>query len=90
VPQGRWSCYYSHPDGTEEWYLNDKCHREDGPALTWGDGTEHWFLKDKRHREDGPAITYSDGREEWYLNDKELNDLEITRHICETYGGKAV
>jgi hypothetical protein len=67
--------------------LNGKRHREDGPAVIYPNGLEQWFLNDKRHRKDGPAITYSDGTEFWFLNGKKLNDLEITRLICETYGG---
>ena len=50
------------------WYLNDKLHREDGPAIEYADGYKYWFLNDKLHRVDGPAIECDDGRREWYLN----------------------
>ena len=30
--------------GTKSWYLNDKLHREDGPAIEWADGTKYWYL----------------------------------------------
>jgi hypothetical protein len=33
--------------GTKYYYLNDKLHREDGPAVECADGTKHWFLNDK-------------------------------------------
>ena len=55
-------------NGTKDWYLNGKRHREDGPAIEWPDGTKHWYLNGKHHREDGPAIEYSDGAKEWWLN----------------------
>jgi len=28
------------PDGTQEWRLNGRLHRTDGPALIWTDGSE--------------------------------------------------
>ena len=56
--------------GNKYWYLNDKLHREDGPAVEWDDGDKWWYLNDERHREDGPAIECADGDKEWYLNDE--------------------
>ena len=63
---------------SERWYLNDKLHREDGPAYQrWHkDGQkeyERWWLNGKRHRENGPArqYWYSNGQkkyENWFLN----------------------
>ena len=63
-------------DGTKFWYLNDKYHREDGPAVERADGTKSWFLNGKRHREDGPAIEYADGTKFWCLNGKYLTQEE--------------
>ena len=63
-------------NGYEEWYLNDKLHREDGPAVEWDNGYKSWYLNGKRHREDGPAIEYSDGDKEWYLNGIEYTEDE--------------
>ena len=57
-------------DGSKEWYLNDKLHREDGPAVELADGSRAWYLNGKFHREDGPAIEYPDGSKYWYLNDE--------------------
>jgi hypothetical protein len=48
-------------DGSKEWWLNGKRHREDGPAVEHADGYKSWWLKGKRHREDGPAVEYADG-----------------------------
>lgn len=57
-------------DGSKEWYLNGKCHREDGPAIEWADGTKCWYLDGDLHREDGPAVEYANGSKFWYLNGK--------------------
>ena len=55
-------------NGSKEWFLNGKRHREDGPAYESANGTKHWFLNGTLHREDGPAIEYDDGSKEWFLN----------------------
>jgi hypothetical protein len=60
----------THPNGDKWWYLNNKHHREDGPAIEYANGTKEWWLNDKRHREDGPAIEWADGHKSWYLNGK--------------------
>ena len=57
-------------NGSKYWYLNDKQHREDGPAVERADGTKYWYLNDKCHREDGPAFEGADGSKEWCLNDE--------------------
>jgi hypothetical protein len=44
-----------YPDGTKQWWLNGKYHREDGPAIEHANGDKEWYLNGKRHREDGPA-----------------------------------
>ena len=56
--------------GDKEWWLNDKLHREDGPAFESTNGNKEWHLHGHHHREDGPAIERADGYKEWYLNDK--------------------
>ena len=30
--------------GSKYWYLNDKLHREDGPAIDWVYGANEWYL----------------------------------------------
>jgi hypothetical protein len=62
--------------GSKFWCLNDKLHREDGPAVEHADGYKSWWLKGKRHREDGPAVEYAYGSKEWYLNDKCMTEEE--------------
>ncbi len=64
-------------DGNKFWYLNDKLHREGGPAAEWVDGTKAWYLKGKLHREGGPALERADGTKEWYLNGEEVTEEEV-------------
>ena len=65
---------------SEHYFLNNKLHREDGPALIsyYENGeiaSELYLLNDKWHREDGPTYIryYENGNiyfEHYYLNDK--------------------
>jgi|TARA_R110002073_G_scaffold255450_1_gene417994 hypothetical protein len=64
------------PDGTKKWFLNDKRHREDGPAIEYASGAKEWFLNGKRHREDGPAVERANGNKWWFLNGKRLTEKE--------------
>ena len=57
-------------NGSRQWYLNGKLHREDGPAVEHADGTRKWYLNGKRHRDDFPAVERADGYRSWYLNGK--------------------
>jgi hypothetical protein len=56
--------------GTKRWLLNQRYHREDGPAYESHEGIKAWFLNGNRHRTDGPAIERLDGSIEWWLNNK--------------------
>ena len=56
--------------GDKRWYVNNKCHREDGPAVEWANGNKYWYVNGKRHREDGPACEYVNGDKFWYVNGK--------------------
>jgi len=60
--------------GNKSWYIDEKLHREDGPAIEFADGTKEWYLNDKLHREDGPAREYANGDKYWYLNDKLMTE----------------
>ena len=71
-------------DGTKEWFLNGKRHREDGPAVERASGTKEWFLNGLLHREDGPAIEYHNGGKSWILHGgwvypEQLVDLHLSR-----------
>ena len=68
-----------YPNGFKCWYLNDKCHREDGPAIERANGDKYWYLNGKRHREDGPAVEWASGYKAWYLNDEEVTEEEHKR-----------
>jgi hypothetical protein len=57
-------------DGSKYWYVDDKLHRLDGPAIEYADGSRHWCVDDKLHRIDGPAIEYADGSKRWYVYGK--------------------
>jgi hypothetical protein len=39
-------------NGHKEWYLNDKLHREDGPAVDDANGTKSWWLKGEQLTEE--------------------------------------
>ena len=39
-------------DGTKEWFLNGKYHREDGPAIEYTNGTKFWYLNDQEYSEE--------------------------------------
>jgi hypothetical protein len=54
--------------GIKRWLLNDKIHRENGPAVEWPDGEAHWYLNGKLHREGGPAIERPCGSKSWFFN----------------------
>jgi len=61
---------YTFEGGVKRWWLNNKLHRTDGPALIEDDGTKEWFLNGELHRTDGPAVEYANGGKYWYLNGK--------------------
>jgi hypothetical protein len=58
--------------GDQEWFLNGKRHRTDGPAVieAGGEGIVRWFNNGYLHREDGPASKAPNGAKGWYLKDK--------------------
>jgi hypothetical protein len=55
-------------DGAWTWFLDDKIHRVDGPAVIRDAGTKEWYINGMRHRADGAAIEYSNGLRSWYFN----------------------
>ena len=60
-----------YPNGHEEWYQNDKLHRDgDKPAVCYVDGSVAYFIQGKRHRDnDLPAVIKANGDCEWYIMD---------------------
>ena len=57
------NCY-----GHKYWFLNGKCHRENGPAVEHPNGDKFWYVNGSCHRANGPAIEYADGYKSWRLN----------------------
>jgi hypothetical protein len=51
------------------YYLDNKKHREDGPAVENRYGKQEWWVNGKRHRKDGPAVDCCSTRE-WWVNGK--------------------
>ena len=64
------------PDGSKEWYLHGKLHREDGAAIEYADGTKAWYLHGELHREDAPAVEWSDGTKQWWLHNRYYENAE--------------
>jgi len=69
-------------NGDKFWYLNYKCHREDGPAVEYANGNKFWYPNGKRHREDGPAIEWADGTKMWYLDGEKVTEQEVMKSSC--------
>jgi hypothetical protein len=40
-----------YPSGNKHWFLNDKYHREDGPAVECASGYWIWYLNGKEYTE---------------------------------------
>ena len=68
-------------NGDKFWYLNDKLHREDGPAIEYAKGGKRWYLNGKLHREDGPAVEYANGRKFWFLNGVEYSEADFNARM---------
>ena len=69
-------------NGSKAWWLNDKRHHEDGPAIEWADGSKEWYLNGKLHHEDGPAVEWTNGYKEWWLNGKEYTEEQWKKEIA--------
>lgn len=72
--------------GTKRWYLNDKLHREDGPAVEHASGYKSWYLNGQLNRNGGPAVEYTNGNKEWYLNGKLHREDGPARELHREYG----
>ena len=78
-------------DGTRKWYMNDKLHRVDGPAVEWANGTRKWYMNDKLHRVDGPAIEYAIGTKQWYIDGVQYTESEfIALTTKDSLNGKVI
>ena len=59
-------------NGSKQWRINGKLHREDGPAIEWADGDKWWYINDKLHRENGPAFEGANGHKAWWINGEQI------------------
>jgi len=61
-------------DGSEEWFLDGKFHRIDGPAAYYPvNRYKSWWLNGKRHRLDGPSIEINDKPVSWDVYGRKVN-----------------
>jgi len=80
-------------NGNKCWYLNDRLHRENAPAIELSSGYREWWLNGKLHRDDGPAIEKANGYKEWYLNGVVYLEGEWKKKVNQlknTYNGRLV
>ena len=55
--------------GTKIYFVNDRYHREDGPAIETICGHKVWCINGIKHRLDGPAVITSNGlSKQWFVN----------------------
>jgi hypothetical protein len=52
------------------YYLNDKRHRTNGPAIEYNNGDKCWYLNGYFHNEKGSSTIYSNGNKFWDIEDK--------------------
>ena len=71
-------------NGTKFWFLNNKLHKEDGPAIERFNGIKSWYLDGKRHREDGPAVECANGTKFWWLNDVKYTEEDFLKKMQPT------
>ena len=68
-------------NGRQEWWLNGKRHRTDGPAVVYNNTSnvsvkQEYWLNGLRHREDGPAIEYNNELREWWFYKGSIHRLD--------------
>jgi len=55
--------------GNKSYYLNDRRHREDGPAFENINGDKQWMIHGETHRDGNlPAIEWATGKKNYYIN----------------------
>jgi hypothetical protein len=63
------------------YYLNNKLHREDGPAIEYANGNKSYYLNDLLHREDGPAIDDLVGFKSYCLEGRHYYEQDYYKEI---------
>ena len=70
--------HYKLDDGSERWEVDDKLHRDDGPALITPEGIRHWYQHGVPHRDRGPAVdTGNPETSRWFIHGRELTPGEV-------------
>jgi len=59
-------------NGTKEWFLNGKRHREDGPAVEYANGDKLWFLNGKPFSKEGWFEQLTEEQQEKLLFNSEI------------------
>jgi hypothetical protein len=75
IKKENWATYY---------YLNDKLHRTDGPAIEYANGSKYWWQNGLKHRINGPAVEWTDGSKSWWFKGKKIkcdSQEEFERYI---------
>jgi len=68
---------YQKENGYKEWWLNNKLHRNSGPAVEHINGDEEYYFNGMRHRTDGPAVMFIDGYKEYWVNGIQLTEEQF-------------
>ena len=61
--------------GLQEWFIDGKRHRDDGPAFIMSDYKE-WWQYGKLHRSNAPAIVWEQGNQQSWFYFGQLHCLE--------------
>jgi hypothetical protein len=57
-------------DGDNVYFLNDKLHRTNGPAIEYVSGSKCWYLNGFEHNDKGPSGVYDTHLKLWHINNK--------------------
>jgi len=74
---------YNHIQNTSistTYWLNDLCHRTDGPAYIT-EAVKEWFQYGSLHRLDGPAVEWNNGDEEWWIRGVKYTKIQHKKYI---------
>lgn len=77
---------YINEDGSIFYYVNDKLHREDGPAIEWWTGSIEWYKDGILHREGGPAEDHVIW-DKWFYNGElhRIDGSALNLHYANEY-----
>ncbi len=73
-------------NGDVKYYLNNKLHREDGPAIEKNNGDYFWYQYGKLHRQNGPAVIEANIRW-WFIQGDLLEEVESNKEFEQVKNG---